>query len=565
MTQTSSPFTTCIAPYRLLLLAIFLVVALPFESKVVQADEKARALFAQYQPFIYQIRLFETASSSKSSIGSGFQVAGEDFIATNYHVVADAVYYPERYRIELLRSDGTIEALKIKDVDVIHDLALLERVSVTADIVQSVIHTNKIQDGDVNTTIDSVVTDENTGDQMPSVAEESLVEKAASLVGKAVGGVVGGVKDKLTGQTDKASGEAALNELTDLALAGQALSGAAPESDQSSDASPSKSSQSKVEKQAHILNGFNLANNTPQQGQAVLSMGNPRDLGMTVIEGTYNGLLPHSFYSRILFSGSINPGMSGGPAINNKGELVGINVATSGNQLSFLVPVKYLQRLIKRTKAPQPDIMKRIEIQLIENQQQLMSSILESNWPIATVGEVQVTGEMTSFIRCWGGADDNEKARYRMVYSRCFGDDRVYMARDFSTGMISYEFYWFESRDLNALQFYNRFEQSFSGASPSNYASEKHVGDFSCHDGFVLIPPSKDTGLESSEPRDTEWKSILCARPYKQFPDLYDVMLMAATVDQSQQGLIAHFSLGGVDKKLALDFTRRFMERISWK
>lgn len=566
MIQTSFFFTSCVALHRLLLL-VMLMAAFGFELKLAQADEKARALFAQYQPFIYQIRLFETASSSKSSIGSGFQIAGEPFIATNYHVIADAVYSPNRYRIELLRSDGTVEALRIKDVDVIHDLALLERISPAADIVQKVIHKTATQASELNTASDISVRDESTGNEEASVGEKSLVEKAANLVGKAVDGV----KGKLVGQAgevqqevderhevderqeaDATRGETALNELTGLAL---------------SETLPEKAHPDYAARALQKLNGFSLAKSTPQQGQAVLSMGNPRDLGMTVVEGTYNGLLPHSFYSRILFSGSINPGMSGGPALNIKGELVGINVATSGNQLSFLIPVNYLKRLIERTKAPQPDIMKRIEIQLVENQQQLMTSILEADWPVATVGKAQVTGEMTSFIRCWGGADDNEKARYRMVYSRCFGDDQVYMARDFSTGMINYEFYWFESRDLNALQFYNRFEQSFSGAMPSNHASKKHVGDFSCHDGFVSIPqtPVDEQSAQTQTSSSTEWKSILCARPYKQFPGLYDVMSMAATVDQSQQGLIAHFSLSGVDKTLALDFTRRFMERISWK
>ena len=74
-----------------------------------------------------------------------------------------------------------------------------------------------------------------------------------------------------------------------------------------------------------------LADTPLEQGEAVFSMGNPHDLGMTVVSGTFNGLTAHSYYDRMLFSGSINPGMSGGPALNAAGKVIGVNVATAGN------------------------------------------------------------------------------------------------------------------------------------------------------------------------------------------------------------------------------------------
>ena len=55
-------------------------------------------------------------------------------------------------------------------------------------------------------------------------------------------------------------------------------------------------------------------------------MGNPHDLGMTIIEGTYNGLIQTSRFQKILFSGSLNSGMSGGPAMDDKGRVIGVGV-----------------------------------------------------------------------------------------------------------------------------------------------------------------------------------------------------------------------------------------------
>jgi hypothetical protein len=198
-----------------------------------------------------------------------------------------------------------------------------------------------------------------------------------------------------------------------------------------------------------------------------------------------------------------------------------------------------------------------------------MTQLLDASWPQARVGEALVSGEMAPFIRCWGGADAPTGARYQMAYSRCFGEDRIYMNADFRTGMVNYEFYWFESEDLNPWQFYNRYQQSFSGAAPANTAGEKHVESFSCYNDFVSIQSASAIAAEqetkSSGFSGSEWKMIVCARPYKQFTGLFDVMLMAATIDRDQRGLISHFSLAGVSQDLAAQFIRKFMEHVSWR
>ena len=54
--------------------------------------------------------------------------------------------------------------------------------------------------------------------------------------------------------------------------------------------------------------------------------------------------------SSILFSGSLDSGRSGGPTFNERGELIGINVATARNDISFIVPSKYLNDLLERSK-----------------------------------------------------------------------------------------------------------------------------------------------------------------------------------------------------------------------
>lgn len=74
-----------------------------------------------------------------------------------------------------------------------------------------------------------------------------------------------------------------------------------------------------------------LSDTALQKGQTVYALGNPRDYGTSLVKGPNNGLVEHSYDAQILFSASLNPGMSGGPALNSAGEVVGVNVATAGS------------------------------------------------------------------------------------------------------------------------------------------------------------------------------------------------------------------------------------------
>ena len=98
---------------------------------------------------------------------------------------------------------------------------------------------------------------------------------------------------------------------------------------------------------------FELEPLAPPQGLRLYSMGHPLDLGLNIVEGTYNGFLKHALDQRINFTGSLNPGMSGGPAITADGRVAGINVSTAGEQVSFLVPVEWAVALVERTLAPE--------------------------------------------------------------------------------------------------------------------------------------------------------------------------------------------------------------------
>ena len=95
-----------------------------------------------------------------------------------------------------------------------------------------------------------------------------------------------------------------------------------------------------------------LRTEIPAQGERAWSIGFPLDLGLTITEGVANGLVENSIEQRIHYTGAINGGMSGGPALDRRGRVYGVNVSlVTGRQLvGFIVPAKHIPALLARAK-----------------------------------------------------------------------------------------------------------------------------------------------------------------------------------------------------------------------
>lgn len=409
------------------------VFGLVFSSAAV--SDSAEQLFARFEPALLQIRVLEQASNAKASIGTGFVLASPQLVVTNYHVVSDAVLFPDKYRLEYLSAGQQKGTLKVVQVDVVNDLALL--------------------------------------------------------------------------QTDYRSDTA-----------------------------------------------FSLQQDKPVQGATIYSLGNPHDLGMILVPGTYNGLQKYSFYPRIHFTGSVNAGMSGGPAVDSQGKVVGINVASAGNQLGFLVPVSSLQQLLDRyaKEGVSTALQQEIRAQLQASQQQMFARILAADWQLKEFGRGKVPDEVVSFVRCWGESNvEKEQEQLKKIGAFCSQGDEIFLSNSFTTGRVEMRFEWLEARDLHPLQFFRRYEQSIANANADNQAAREDVTPFDCQHKVVTLKPQQHA------------KTIYCVRAYRQFAGLFDVLYVAASLDQQQQGLISHYTLAGVSQASAQAFQRKFSEAVSWQ
>jgi serine protease Do len=299
-----------------------------------------------------------------------------------------------------------------------------------------------------------------------------------------------------------------------------------------------------------------LGSSARPKGARIFSLGNPHDIGFTIIEGTYNGLSRESFADKIHFSGALNPGMSGGPALSHNGQVIGINVSTAGNQISFLVPVEPLAALEKLVRAqPQGfDFTKQadkdIESQLLKNQQRIVDALLNAKWDSTPFGPLSVPGRVHPALKCWGVPQHEEKDPYRHYLSVCNTEDDLYLDEGFSAGSYNYQYDFISAKDgMDAVRFNAYYQTQYALPTGDGQAREDDVTNYTCHTGFV-------------SQADHKWKSSFCVRQYKRYPALYDMGLYMASVDDTRQGMLVALDVSGVSRENALKLAGRFMREL---
>ena len=304
------------------------------------------------------------------------------------------------------------------------------------------------------------------------------------------------------------------------------------------------------------LQPFTLAAEAPRDGATVLALGNPYDIGISIVPGTYNGLLANQYRKNIHFTGALNPGMSGGPAVNVLGEVVGINVAGAGNSVSFLVPADNLARLIERAPDRPPSLDElRTEIpgRILAHQDAMLDDLLAGDWTPEPFGPLRIPREIRPWISCTGGGRKPiEELPWRESRSNCTLNDRIYLSRTLDTGPLEILVAWYASDSLNDWQLARVFEQNSFLAF--NRTGEDDVTEFQCTEDW--------TEPESLAP--VPFKATYCARSYADYPGLYDVLFVTRAQRQGGEAVYIHYTLAGVGRDQARRFHVRLMESIAW-
>ena len=293
----------------------------------------------------------------------------------------------------------------------------------------------------------------------------------------------------------------------------------------------------------------------PEKGAVLYAFGNPLDLGFSIVTGTNNGLMTGSEDNNILFSGSLNSGMSGGPALNQDGKVVGINVATAGNDVSFLVLVEYLNIMLERLKLsdfqPVQDLFGNIIRQLHEHSVEMLNDLQTNEWQKTQIGKFAVPTRLGQYISCWDGSSDaEERGLVNVVSANCANDLDIYLGEKLSIGAIRYQYTWYDSQKMISPRFYRMYELE-NNSGLGTVGNKDEVSKFNCHTGFTQVA-SKD------------FKLTVCRRDYLRYSGLSDVLVTGAMVGEKQQGFIFDLYLTGTDFNNATKLLKKILENFEW-
>lgn len=290
------------------------------------------------------------------------------------------------------------------------------------------------------------------------------------------------------------------------------------------------------------------------RGARIFSLGNPLDVGFAVAEGTYNGPVERSFLPTLFFGGSLSPGMSGGPALDEQGRLVGVNVAArrDGEQVSFLVPAAPARALLARGREAKPitePVYPELARQLLGHQAELTDRFTALPWRSAGHPRYVIPVPQEQFMRCWGRGSSQSMRGLQFERSDCTMDSRIFINGALLTGFITVRHESYDGSKLGALRFAERysgsFQNEFMGFDEGNRTAPRCVERNVDRQGLPL-------------------RAVVCVRAYKKLPGLHDVSVLTATLDGTQTGVQGRLDAQGVSFDNAQRLVRHYLDGFAW-
>jgi S1-C subfamily serine protease len=291
------------------------------------------------------------------------------------------------------------------------------------------------------------------------------------------------------------------------------------------------------------------------RGERIYSLGNPLDIGFAVTEGTFNGLVQRSFYPRIFFGGALNPGMSGGPALDESGRVVGVNVSKrlDGDLVSFLIPAEFAQALLERGAKAQPITQPahaEVARQLLAHQELLTQKFTAAPLKGQKHGGYSVPVPEDALARCWGRGRDPDFKAFDLERTDCQIDSHVF-AGEFNTGFLRVRYEAYDAPNLGPLRFASMYAQSFRNEYFPQRGSRKATGA-ECTERYV------NTG-------GVDMRAVVCVSAYRKLPGLHDVSVLVATLNRGNQGVQGRLDAQGVSFDNGMKLVGHYLAGFKWE
>ncbi len=288
----------------------------------------------------------------------------------------------------------------------------------------------------------------------------------------------------------------------------------------------------------------------PAKGETGYSMGKPGQYQHSIVGGTFNGVIDETTTPQLVFSGAINPGMSGGPTLDAQGRVVGINVASSTeNQLLGLaVPAQALGALLRRTSGQAiPDnaaLRRDIAQQFAAYGQVQLAQMDQARHPVRQLGPFRVQGDLAAEKECQTARQQQTERNYRQLQQRCDSPSGLYiMPKQYAGQMVSGAF-WLQGKDLGSFAMSRVVERRLNDL--------RHVHDEDSPPGRWHCSEQRLRG-----PGEVPIQVHACRRGIEKLPGLSDFRFRYTPLLGGRDALVVAIGLSGYDNTTAQAVLRR--------
>jgi serine protease Do len=291
-----------------------------------------------------------------------------------------------------------------------------------------------------------------------------------------------------------------------------------------------------------------LAAATGSPGAPIIAFGNPEGLGLSLIEGVFNGFAEKGFVDRMLLSMPLNSGMSGGPILSASHEVVGTNVSVfwRSNSLSFGVPVAAVHALLKAPAVATTEEALRVEAgrQLAALEQRAVARAIKPFLEAVErvpVGAAAMPRPPEAF-ECWNHTREEELEGISKTSYQC---NLQFTPSLEDLGEVA-------SIEVLVEHFVSRRSRYGFYGGLSSHAADHHGVEARAPGNGTMSPPRCRSDRVRSE--HLVWKTTTCSYAYVRHPEMGYFAMAATSVSRPQEAvyLAVHGRGIGVDSFLAL-------------
>lgn len=304
-----------------------------------------------------------------------------------------------------------------------------------------------------------------------------------------------------------------------------------------------------------------MATTPMKKGEKIYSVGLPKDLNISISEGNYNGTIKYGVYEQIHMSSPINSGMSGGPTVNRRGEVVGVNVSVLMNSqnISFSVPAKFINVLLKNLDSEmdaKKNIDRIIENQLIMVQDSLIEDMKRNMSKVNHIDQWKIAPPSKS-LKCWSSYKNESKSSYKINHQLCSLKANSYIKDSFYSGDYEIHYASVRNKRRNGLQFFSLLNYLYNNNSNlengQNEDSRSLLTQFDCSEKIVV------------NSQKITFKVNFCIQGYVKYPQLYSANFKAVTLGKNKNTLIMKAVLRGFQAKNIKDFIYYHLSQVEYE